>query len=149
MSNTGTAQTEPTNRDLGKWGTIARVLLGAGFVVAAFSIGVKWHDAAIGLVAFPVAVMLVIAFRGRSAAPLRLFGSSGHGLNCVIAIAAFVLLLVPALLFYGASMLLAAVRGYGGCELFAASNWLLERDDQIACPVFTPIDAAETRSLHR
>ncbi len=81
--------------------------------------------------------------------PLRLFGSLGHCLNWVIGIAAFVLLLVPALLFYGASMLLAAVRGYGGCELFAASNRLFKRDDQIACPVFTPIDAVETRSLHR
>jgi hypothetical protein len=30
-----------------------------------------------------------------------------------------------ALIFYGISMLLAALRGYGGCELLAISNWLL------------------------
>jgi hypothetical protein len=36
------------------------------------------------------------------------------------------------LVFYGASMLLAALRGYGGCEVLAASNWLLGRDDQVA-----------------
>lgn len=30
-----------------------------------------------------------------------------------------------ALLFYGASMLLAALRGYAGCEVLAVSNWLL------------------------
>ena len=28
-----------------------------------------------------------------------------------------------ALIFYGFSMLLAAVRGYRGCELLAVSNW--------------------------
>lgn len=72
MSNTGTAQTEPTDRDIGKWGTLARVLLGAGFVVATFSIGVKWHDAAIGLVAFPVAVSLAA-----TGAPSRASQSTG------------------------------------------------------------------------
>jgi hypothetical protein len=43
-----------------------------------------------------------------------------------------------ALLFYGASMLLAAARGYAGCEVLALSNWLLRREDQIGCPVFAP-----------
>jgi hypothetical protein len=50
-----------------------------------------------------------------------------------------------ALLFYGASMLLAAVRGYAGCEVLAVSNWLLRRDDQIGCLLFWPIDHAERR----
>ncbi|HEX2046339.1 MAG TPA: hypothetical protein VHF27_01145 [Acidimicrobiales bacterium] len=50
-----------------------------------------------------------------------------------------------ALLFYGASMLLAAVRGYGGCEVLAASNWLLRRDDQVGCLLFAPVDHVESR----
>ncbi len=50
------------------------------------------------------------------------------------------------LIFYGLSMLLAALRGYAGCESLAISNWLLHRDDQIGCLLFSPIDAAETRS---
>ena len=50
-----------------------------------------------------------------------------------------------ALLFYGTSMLLAAVRGYAGCEVLAASNWLLRRDDQVGCVVFSPVDHAERR----
>jgi hypothetical protein len=41
-----------------------------------------------------------------------------------------------ALVFYGALMLLAAVRGYAGCEVLAVSNWLLGRDDQIGCMPF-------------
>jgi hypothetical protein len=53
-----------------------------------------------------------------------------------------------ALLFYGASMLLAAVRGYAGCEVLAVSNWLLRRDDQIGCLLFWPIDHAERRRTH-
>jgi hypothetical protein len=28
-------------------------------------------------------------------------------------------------------MLLAAARGYAGCEVLAVSNWLLHRDDQV------------------
>ena len=37
-----------------------------------------------------------------------------------------------AVTFVGASMLLAAARGYAGCEVLAISNWLLRRDDQAA-----------------
>jgi hypothetical protein len=47
--------------------------------------------------------------------------------------------------FYGTSMLLAALRGYAGCEVLAASNWLLGRDDQVGCLVFSPIDHLERR----
>ena len=32
-----------------------------------------------------------------------------------------------------------------GCEVLAISNWLLRRDDQVGCVVFSPIDAAEAR----
>jgi hypothetical protein len=49
-----------------------------------------------------------------------------------------------ALLFYGVSMLLAAARGYAGCEVLAISNTVLGRDDQIGCLVFGPIDQVES-----
>jgi hypothetical protein len=48
-----------------------------------------------------------------------------------------------ALIFYGASMLLAAARGYAGCEVLAISNWLLSRDDQIDCVMFAPVNQLE------
>jgi hypothetical protein len=48
-----------------------------------------------------------------------------------------------ALIFYGASMLLAAARGYRDCEVLAVPYWRLRRDDQIGCPLFAPIDHAE------
>jgi hypothetical protein len=52
-----------------------------------------------------------------------------------------------ALVFYGGWMLLAALRGYAGCEVLAVSNWLLGRDDQIGCAVFWPVDQLERRPL--
>lgn len=47
------------------------------------------------------------------------------------------------LIFVGASLLLAALRGSAGCEFLALSNWLLRRSDQLACAVFTPINSLE------
>ncbi len=47
------------------------------------------------------------------------------------------------MIFYGTTMLVAAVRGYAGCEVLAVSNWLLGRDDQVGCLLFEPIDRAE------
>jgi hypothetical protein len=52
---------------------------------------------------------------------------------------------VAALVFYGASMLLAALRGYSGCEVTAISNWMLGRDDQVGCLVLSPVDELERR----
>ena len=48
-----------------------------------------------------------------------------------------------ALIFYGASMLVAAAHGYGGCEVLAISNWILRRHDQIGGLVLSPIDDYE------
>jgi hypothetical protein len=48
-------------------------------------------------------------------------------------------------LFYGASMLVAAARRGGGCQVTAISNALLKRDDQVGCPLFAPLDIAEVR----
>jgi hypothetical protein len=40
-------------------------------------------------------------------------------------------------------MWLAALWGYAGCEVLAASNWLLHRDDQVGCALFWPVDQLE------
>jgi hypothetical protein len=48
-----------------------------------------------------------------------------------------------ALIFYGTTMLVAASRGYAGCEVLAISNWVLGRDDQACCLLFEPIDRRE------
>ncbi len=40
-------------------------------------------------------------------------------------------------------MLVAAARGYAGCEVLAVSNLLLRRDDQVGFAPFWPIDTLE------
>ena len=74
-------------------------------------------------------------------------GPIGFGLNFAIALVLFSVDFTryAALLFYGVSMLVAAVRGYAGCEVLAISNWLLRRSDQVGCVVFSPLDAVEAR----
>jgi hypothetical protein len=50
----------------------------------------------------------------------------------------------------GGSMLVAAARGFGGCEVLAIPNLITGRRDQIGCILFTPIDRAEARrAAHR
>ena len=61
-------------RSIGRWGTLARLVVGAALLASAFVLGVGWDDVAVGLVGFPAAVMLALAIRGRSAAPLRFLG---------------------------------------------------------------------------
>ena len=38
-----------------------------------------------------------------------------------------------------------AARGYAGCESLAITNWILRRDDQVGCVVFSPLDAVEAQ----
>lgn len=120
--------------------------------------GFKPLSVALGLVAFPAALLVWRGLRGRSTPrPLRATGPVATTLNILVfsALALTPLYAQPlsfasgaALVFYGASMLLAAIRGYGGCEVLAVSNWLLRRDDQIGCLVLSPIDNLERSLIH-
>lgn len=132
-----------SKRRIGPFGTVARVCLGTVLLIAAFAIGVESLDLLLGLVVMPLAVIVVLAARGRKAAPLRLFGATGYAVNFGLSGVLLLVMTVPALLFYGASMLLAAARGYVGCEILAIQNWITRRDDRMACPVFSPIDSLE------
>ena len=89
----------------------------------------------------------------RDSTPIRATGRASH----VATLSAFlVLYLTPwyapalsvtsgaALIFFGGSMLVAAVRGYRGCEVLAVSNWLLRRNDQVGCVLFSPVDRVES-----
>ena len=136
-------------RAIGPWGRTARAVVGVGLLGGAVVLGVSTLDALIGLVALPAVATGGLALRGRSAQPLRLGGSLGHCWAWAVGILLFVVVAVPAMLFYGASMLLAAVTGSGGCEISAVSNWLRGRDDQVVCPVFSPVDELEARATGR
>ena len=137
-------------RSIGPIGTASRVLVG----LILFSIGVAyaisgssaWWQLSLGLVGFPVLTTLFqLAHFRLTRSSLHETGSLASCINCAAVIA--LLLAWPTrnatLIFLGAAMLLSAVRGYCGCETLAVSNWLLGRDDQVGCLVFSPIDALE------
>jgi hypothetical protein len=108
---------------------------------------------AVGLIAFPVVVLAWQWLRSRRY-PARLQATGG--LPTLVNMLVFAaLVLTPsyapalsftsgaALVFYGASMLLAALRGYSGCDVLAVSNWVLGRDDRVGCLVLGPVDQLE------
>ena len=140
-------------RAIGPLGTLARVAVAAGLLGLAFGDdrGPTWGAALWGLVAFPAALLLGQRLWARfSTAPLRATGPVGHAANLAIIAALFLLPSPPdvrdgAALFYAASMVVAAWRGYAGCEVLAIANWLLRRDDQVGCVVFAPLDVLEAR----
>lgn len=143
--STSTAPLRTPSRQIGVWGSLARLVVGVAALGAAALIGASRIELLLGLVVLPAVEVAIAAARGTNAPPLRLYGSAGHCINWGIGIVAFSFIPVAALLFYGASILLAFARGYAGCEILAISNWLRSRDDQIVCPIFSPIDHAEAR----
>ena len=165
---TAAVLTNSMQHPIGAIGTVARVVI--GLLLLAFGVlGGKLtiHDGhiqtgfsplslALGLIALPAVLLAWQWLRSRTTGTrLDETGALATTINMAIFVA---LVLTPwyapplsftsgaALVFYGASMLLAAVRGYGGCEVLAVSNWLLRRDDQVGCLVLSPIDQME-RSL--
>ena len=147
------------SRKIGPLGTGARTLVGLallGSVTYGHVSGVfrpaPW---VLGLVGIPGVLLVWHRWRSRRhPAPLVATGPVAQVLNVAVFLTLY---LTPdyaprlavtsdaALVFYGGSMLLAAVRGYGGCEVLAVSNWLLGRDDQLGCLLFAPVDYLEHR----
>lgn len=148
-------------RQIGAGATIARVVVGGAVVASVVqghvSNGFHPWSWVLGLVGFPATLVGWQSWRTHHGARrLEATGPVAHVLN----IGVFLILYLTtwyapslsvtsdaALLFYGTSMLLAAARGYAGCEVLAVSNWVLHRDDQIGCALFWPIDQIE--SAHR
>ncbi len=162
MSEASTAP-DQANRNSGRGilpiGTITRVLVGMGLLYLGlfdppFRWGIQWHEALLGLLGFPAVtiagVFLWKALAGTSA-PIRGMGHLGmcSAIGVLFALFALPFTQAAAALFLGSSLLLAGIRGYAGCEVTAISNWLLRRDDQVGCMVFSPLDAAEARFSRR
>ena len=146
------------HRDIGPIGTVARVILGSiffgsvfyGHIIKGPFMPLPW---VIGLIIFPAIFITWQYLRARrNPAKLEANGPIATIINVVIFFAFyFTYIYAPSidfmsdavLVFYGLSMLLAALRGYAGCEALAISNWLLKRDDQLGCFVFGPVDYTE------
>ena len=134
---------------IGPVGTLARVALGLGLLYLALVWDdARWGDAVLGLVVMPAVTVGLAALRARrSRRPLRAVGPLAHALNAAAIVLLFVLPATgeAAFLFYGVSMLVGAARRTGGCEVTAISNAVLDRDDQVGCVFFAPLDLAEQR----
>jgi hypothetical protein len=158
----------PSRRQIGVVGTIARVVIGivlllgglTGFKVITMNgrleTGFQPLSVGVGLIAFPAVMLAWQWLRARrNSGRLEATGPIGLAINALVGVALYATpwYLPPLgftsnaiLLFYGASMLLAALWGYAGCEVTAVSNWLLKRDDQVGCVVFGPVDAMESQA---
>ncbi len=154
-------QSSDHHRDVGPIGTAVRLGLGllcVGLIVSGELLSrghltpAAW---ALGLIAFPSLVLAWHWWRiRRNPAAFHDTGPLSFALSLGLPLALyFIGWFVPAvgftsdatIIFIGCSLLLAALRGSGGCEFLAVSNWLLGRSDQMACGVFTPIDDLEQR----
>jgi hypothetical protein len=144
-------------RRIGPVDTALRVTLGLGLLYLAGAAdglpwSVEWYDPVLGLSALPMlTVALGLAARRYAVQPLRFTGPLGHALSCavIVALVSNPYTAAAATLFYAATLLAAAWRGAPGCEMTVLSNWILRRDDQVGCPIFSPIDAAEARRRAR
>ena len=142
-----TSRETNTPRQIGPVGTLARVCVGTGLLIFGLTASPTVFELLVGFVVLPAAEMLVLyAIRPQGSEPVHLYGVLGYAANFGTAGLLLAVWTTPATLFYGASVLLAVVKGYAGCEIFALSNFLRRRDDQLACAVFSPLDAIESRA---
>lgn len=148
-------------RRIGLLGTAARALVGSALVGS-----VVWGHArggidvwawVIGLVVLPTLAIAVVRWiASPHPAPLVwLAGPVGALATCGVFTAMYAttwyapsisVLSDAALVFFGTTMVVAAVRGDAGCEVLAISNWVLERNDQVGCLLFRCIDQIERPS---
>jgi hypothetical protein len=143
-------------RTIGPVGTWSRVFVAAGFLYLALfdgtRWGLEWYDAAVGVGGLPAAALAFgLAARRFAREPVRFGGPAGAIANCIAIVA---LVVEPytaggAALFYGTTLLVAAARDQPGCEATVLPNWILRRRDEIGCPLFSVVDAAEARRSGR
>jgi len=149
-------------REIGPIGTTSRIV--GGLIAIALPIaleGIGWWDIAAALVALPLlataaAALITAAYARLAPKALASRHAICSGPACwliaiMVGIAFALAVLTPVngevafWVWIGASMLLAAARGYGGCEVLAIPNLITGRRDQIGCILYTPIDRAEAR----
>ena len=152
-------------REIGPIGTTSRVLVGVSALGVPIALeGVTWWDVGamvvVALVLAPAARLILLGFeRYAPVARTRVLGACSPVTCSLLAllfgISAAASVATPAngdLVFWGflgCSMLVAALRGDGGCEVLALPNAISGRRDRVGCIIFTPIDAAEARRTHR
>ena len=149
-------------RQIGPAGTASRVAGGLIAIAVPIALsGIGWWDVGAALVVLPAIAMgvsLLVTAGYERFAPESLArrtsicsGPTCALLSTVIAAAIALTFATPVdgvaiWSFFGVSMLVAALRGYAGCEVLAIPNAITGRRDQIGCVIYTPIDRAEART---
>jgi hypothetical protein len=153
-------------RQIGPLGTLARVVGGLAAIVVPVALdGLSATEVVVALAGLPLVSLVaapLIEWGFRQWAPRALCSRHAicSGPGCVLVavmIGANAALVAPTSVsgsvtiwaWLGVSMLVAAARGYGGCEVLAIPNLLTGRRDAIGCLVCTPIDRAEARHRRR
>jgi len=149
-------------RQIGIIGTMARLIVGTwlvgsalyGHIVRGPLKPLPW---VVGLVIIP-AIFIIWQWTRARRNPSRLTANGPIASTTNIIVFFYFWLWAPSsisfmsdavVIFYGVSMLIAAIRGYAGCESLAISNWLLKRDDQLGCLFFSPIDFVDRKIFHQ
>jgi len=149
------------SREIGPVGAAARVAGGLLLLAwpASFDEIRPW-DVAAALIALPILAAAIAA--GVHAALGRLAPDSAGSwrspwsaegalvLGVVLACAIALTFVTPAdeaavWVFFGVSMLVAALRREGGCEVLALPNLVSGRHDRVSCLLYGPVDAGEAR----
>ena len=90
-------------RQIGQLGSIVRLCVGVGLLIAGVVAGPTTVDVIAALIVLPLVELAVMAvLRRPGAAPIHLYGAVGYAVNFGIAGALWVLWPIPAMLFYGA-----------------------------------------------
>ena len=162
MKSLAASTTVGGGREIGPLATAGRAAGGLLLLAAAIvPDDISAWDVIGGIVALPLVAAVVawlvrLAYRRRAPEHLTarhaLAGPGLWVLGLVIAIATALTFVTPIdapaiWLFFGVSMLVAAVRGQGGCEVVALPNVLFGREDRVSCVLYGPLDAVE--SAHR
>lgn len=156
-----TGRTTGPGRAIGPIGTATRLVAGLLLVGNVIYGQLVTHHVrpatwALGLLGFPALVLAWHWWRVRRD-PARFSNNSplSFALGAILFLALYLtwwyapalsITSDAALIFFGGTLVLTALRGYAGCEILTPSNWLLRRHDQIACAVFEPFDALDRRA---
>ncbi|MDQ4047883.1 MAG: hypothetical protein M3131_00630 [Actinomycetota bacterium] len=150
-----------SGRQIGPIGTVGRIAGGLAAIAVPIALsGITWWDIGGALVALPLLAMLAAvavdaSYRRHPADPPRSDQSAAwirNSLAVAIVLGAGTGLTFVSPVdgtaiwaFVGLSLLIAALRGDGGCEVVALPNALVGRRDPIGCVVYAPIDTLEKR----
>lgn len=153
-----------SGRTLSRAGAVARGAIGIGLLVIAVTTQhLSWWDVAAAILVLPSLAVVTTAAVNRIIGRTSLVRKArtpwsltqimaAVGIIVVVLGVGIALTFVSPIdggalyAFFGLSMVIAALRGFDGCEILALPNLVLGHAEAIWCPLYSAIDATETAS---